>query len=152
MIGFIWNSRGLNRPDKLTRAGDLIRENHPDFISLYETKKENFTTAQLQVLDPQDRFTWNWLPATGTTGGILASVNGDIFDVISRTNFNFCISCVVKNKQNGDVWRFMSVYGTAYEEHKLEFITELHNAFAGWTEPTLVGDDFNLIRQASDKS
>lgn len=43
MIGFIWNSRGLNKPDKLFRAGELIREHHPDLVTFSETKKEDFS-------------------------------------------------------------------------------------------------------------
>ena len=53
MIGFIWNSRGLNRPDKLFRAGELIRDHHPDLIIFSETKKEDFSSLQLQTLDSQ---------------------------------------------------------------------------------------------------
>ena len=69
MIGLLWNSRGLNRPDKLFRAGDLIREQHPDFLSFSESKKSDFSYAHLQVLDSQNTFVWNWLPAVGTAGG-----------------------------------------------------------------------------------
>jgi hypothetical protein len=44
------------------------------------------------------------------------------------------------------------VYGSAYEEHKLEFINELHNVYACWSGPTLVGGDFNLIRERCEKN
>jgi hypothetical protein len=44
------------------------------------------------------------------------------------------------------------VYGSAYEDHKLTFINELHNIYASWNGPTLVGGDFNLIRESCEKS
>ena len=45
VVGLIWNNRGLNRPDKLLRTGDLTRDKRPDFICFSETKKEDFTSA-----------------------------------------------------------------------------------------------------------
>ena len=63
VVGFIWNSRGLNRDDKLSRVGDLFRDHRPDFIGLSETKKENFTPEQLKKLDPFEIYMWKWLPA-----------------------------------------------------------------------------------------
>jgi hypothetical protein len=47
---------------------DIIRETCPD---ISETKKEEFNFIQLQQLDPMGKYSWNWLPAKGTAGGIL---------------------------------------------------------------------------------
>ena len=69
VVGFIWNSRGLNRDDKLTRVHDLLHDHHSDFIGLSETKKVDFTPAQLKILDPFDIYEWKWLPANRTAGG-----------------------------------------------------------------------------------
>jgi hypothetical protein len=52
---------------------------------------------------------------------------------------SFSISCFVKNKSDGAVWRFISVYGCAYDEFKLDFINELHNILPLWDGPTLIG-------------
>jgi len=46
----------------------------------------------------------------------------------------------------------ITVYGSAYEEGKQEFINELHEILSEWDGPTLVGGDFNLIRTVSDKN
>jgi hypothetical protein len=43
VVGLIWNPRGLNRPDKLPRVHEVIRDSCPDFISFSESKKSNFT-------------------------------------------------------------------------------------------------------------
>jgi hypothetical protein len=37
------------------------------------------------------------------------------------------------------------VYGSPYEETKLEFIDELQLVMWNWEGPTLVGSDFNLV-------
>jgi endonuclease/exonuclease/phosphatase family metal-dependent hydrolase len=44
------------------------------------------------------------------------------------------------------------VYGSPCEEGKQAFIDELHSPMSNWQGPTLIGEDFNLVRFASDKS
>jgi hypothetical protein len=44
------------------------------------------------------------------------------------------------------------VYGSSYEEKKLEFNTELHSVMSDRQGPTLIGGDFNQVRSQSDKS
>jgi hypothetical protein len=44
------------------------------------------------------------------------------------------------------------VSGSAFDEHKLEFINELHKAYSCWSGPTLVGDDFYLIIESCEKN
>jgi hypothetical protein len=152
VVGLIWNTRGLNRPDKLPRVHELIRDTCPDLISFSESKKAEFSGAQIQSIDCYNVYTWNWLPAIGTAGGILVGVKEDSFEVISWEIFKYCVSVILSDIKNGSVWRFVSVYGSSYDEFKLEFINELHNVLACWDGPTLIGGDFNLIRESSEKS
>jgi hypothetical protein len=152
VVGLIWNPRGLNRPDKLPRVHELIRDSCPDFISFSESKKEEFTSSQLKDIDIYEAYVWNWLPAVGIAGGILMGVKECNFEIVSWDIFKFCISCIVKNKKDHSLWRFVSVYGSAYDEFKLEFINELHNIMPSWNGPTLVGGDFNLIREKKEKN
>jgi hypothetical protein len=72
--------------------------------------------------------------------------------VISWDIFKYCISCIVKNKKDHSIGGFISVYGSAYDEFKLEFINELQNSRPSWDGPTLLGGDFNLIRERKEKS
>jgi hypothetical protein len=88
------------------------------------------------------KYRWNWLPTKGTDGGILVGINNDLFDICRCVIHTFSVSILLKNKTDGVVWRFISVYGSAYDERKLEFINELHNTYASWNGPTLVGGDF----------
>ena len=138
VVAFIWNSRGMNRPDKLLRVHDLLREQCPDLISLYETKKTDFDYYQIRTLDPVGKYTWNWLPATGTAGGILVGVSLDLFEVLSWNINQYSVIVLIKNKSDSNIWRYISVYGTAYDEYKLDFINELHNVMASWVSPTAI--------------
>ena len=64
----------------------------------------------------------------------------------------FSIYYLLKNRIDGSIQRLISIYVSAYEELKLDFINELHNVLEGCSSPTLVGGDFNLIRDFSEKS
>ena len=94
--------------------------------------------------DTRRGFPWNWLPANNTAGGILVGVKEDKFDIVQCDIQSYCISCILKFKHNYTVWRLVSVYGSVYEEHKLDFINELHSVLAGWSGPTLVGETLIL--------
>jgi hypothetical protein len=50
------------------------------------------------------------------------------------------------------VWRMIVVYGSPYEETKVEFVEELRRVMSRWFDPTLVGGDFNLVRDQNEKS
>jgi hypothetical protein len=55
----------------------------------------------------------------GTAWGILVGVGDDMFEVISWEIHSYCVSCIIKNKKDKNVWRFVLVYGSAYDELKL---------------------------------
>ncbi|PNT77763.1 hypothetical protein BRADI_1g68462v3 [Brachypodium distachyon] len=144
----IWNVRGLNDPKKVKRVSELLRVHHLDVIALSETKKVDFSSSCLEALANFRDFAWKHLPAVGTAGGILLRINLDIFDVIRWDIGNFFVSCEIKNKNDGFAWKFVAIYGPAYDELKQQFIDELTSLCSSCSLPILVGGDFNLIRQA----
>jgi hypothetical protein len=66
-------------------------------------------------------------------------------------DFKYCVVLIVKNNSNKFTRRLIVVYGSPYEETKLEFIDELHLVMGNWEGPTLVGGDFNLVRTQKEK-
>jgi hypothetical protein len=79
------------------------------------------------------------LPAVGTAGGILVGVRDRSFEIISWEIFKYCVAVIIKDKKSHSIWRFVSIYGSSYEEFKLEFINECHNVMVGWDGATLIG-------------
>ncbi|XBH61752.1 hypothetical protein VPH35_116143 [Triticum aestivum] len=152
VVGLIWNGRGLNKPEKINAMGKLIRETHADLVGFSESKKESFSNAQIKSIDPNNDFTWNWMPAIGTAGGILVGIKQDDFKIISVDILQFSVACLIKDKKDGRVWRFITVYGAAYDNLKLEVINELHNTMEAWLGPTIIGGDFNLVRSSEEKN
>jgi exonuclease III len=78
-------------------------------------------------------------------------VNYDIFDVDIWDIRTFSISCVLVNKKDKMRSRICTVYGSAYEEKKQDFIDELQE-IRMHKKPLLIGGDFNLVRSQKDKS
>ena len=83
-------------------------------------------------------FAWNYLPTVGSAGGILVGVNLDLFEVIAWDIRKFSVSVVIKIRSMDKVVRITTVYGSAYEEGKQAFISELHELFINWDGPTQI--------------
>lgn len=138
-------------PRKLKESLNSLRVHSPAVIALSETKKMDFSPIFLETLVSFGDFTWQYLPANGTTGGILLGIDLNLFDPIRWNVGLFYVSCDIKNKVDGFSWKFVAVYGPAYENLKQQFLDEITSVCNACTLPILVGGDFNLIRQAKEK-
>ena len=81
MIVAMCNIRGLNKLGRLDYVKDLISNNNLDFVGLQEAKKANFHCSVLSYIS--SNLSWNYLPATGTAGGILLGFKTSKVEVIS---------------------------------------------------------------------
>ena len=150
MLGAFWNIRGLNKSGRLECLKDFIDTNKLDFVGIQETKKSSFHESFFAAMSHD--FSWNYLPAEGTAGGILVGFRTSRIEVLSWKLNNFSVSVSIRNSADNFCWRLIVVYGSAYEHNKQEFIDELHTVVDDWDGPTLVGGDFNLIRNIADKN
>lgn len=83
---------------------------------------------------------------------IFVGLNSRKFEALAWQSSKFCLSMMIKNSEDKLVWRFISVYGSLYDEGKPEFIKELHSLLENWDGPTLIGGDFNLVASVKEKS
>ena len=74
-----------------------------------------------------------------TAGGIIVGFRDDLFEVVSRSCFKYCVFVVVADKRENTIWQLVVVYGTPYYEFKMEFIAELHDIMDRCAVPTLFG-------------
>jgi hypothetical protein len=88
----------------------------------------------------------------GTARGILVGLKSTCFSLISWQEFQYARVALIKKITNSFIWRLAVVYGSPYEESKVEFIYELHLIMGLWGGPTLLGGDFNLVRSQKEKS
>jgi hypothetical protein len=95
---------------------------------------------------------WKHVPTEGTAGGILVGFKNKSIEVLSWQICKYCVSAIVRSIDNKFTWRLVVVYGLAYDDHKVDFLTELEMVMNTWQGPTLVGGDFNLVRTQNEKS
>ena len=83
---------------------------------------------------------------------MLMGINQEYFKVENIEDGDFHIKFVLKNKVDGFRWALLFVYGAVQEEHKEHFLSELARACTSYGDlPFLVGGDFNIIRNQSEK-
>jgi hypothetical protein len=70
----------------------------------------------------------------------LVELKSKAFEIVSWQNFKFCSTAIVTNVGDKVTWRFIVVYGCRYEDHKMEFLTELDPIMQKWQGPTLLGE------------
>jgi exonuclease III len=152
MKGMFWNSNGLRDQAKFRFLFDTTKENHLDFIAILETKRNDFTVAELAHFCANKGFTWNWSPTRGHSGGILLGVNSKNFDIQSVELGNFHVKVHMKNKIDNFEWALVAVYGAAQDEEKNIFPQELIQTCSVVSLPLMVGVDFNIIRSPREKN
>ncbi|GJN20279.1 hypothetical protein PR202_gb07636 [Eleusine coracana subsp. coracana] len=76
----------------------------------------------------------------------------DIFDVLDWYILDYLVCSKVKHKSTGYIFGCATVYGTASDEFKQQFINELHSFMSSSRDPIMIGGDFNLVRCQEDKN
>jgi exonuclease III len=66
MRGAIWNIRRLNKAGRIKCLNDFIMNSKLDFVEIQETKKADFPSNLLNLIDRG--MEWIVLPARGTAG------------------------------------------------------------------------------------
>lgn len=97
---------------------------------------------------------WN-IRGMGLPGRVTALINkanSDLFSLSNVVSLKFSVSVVLTNKVSGFAFKWIMVYGSAYESGKQDFLDELEKIMGAWNGPIMLGGDFNLVRSAADKS
>jgi exonuclease III len=152
MKGFYWNSRGLSDLAKFRYISDAVKEYNLDFIAVMETGKQDMSKTNLNRLSGGADFVWHCLPPKGRAGGILLGVNETVLDISMIVEGEFYIKFHLCNKLDKFKWILMAVYGPAQDNFKSAFLSELVRACKQNQLPTIIGGDFNIMRQSKEKN
>lgn len=152
MKGIIWNIRGMKDLEKLKHLRDIMKEHKVGFIGLQETMKQDFSVYFLKTLGQGREFIWDWIPASGRSGGILLGLDGEKFKMLAVRKCHFFLKATVENLEDKQEWDLMVVYGAAQKEHKEEFLRKLAQELNLQKKPLILGGDFNIIRRESEKN
>jgi exonuclease III len=122
MKEIFWNSNGLRDQAKFRFLFDAAKEHQLDFIAILETKRNDFTTAELTHFCANKNFSWNWSPTRGRAGGILLGINLEMFIVQNVVLGDFYVKIHLKNWMDNFEWGLVAVYGAAQKEEKNLFL------------------------------
>ena len=151
MKGLFWNSRGLSDLAKYRYISDVVKENNLDFIAVMETGKQDMSKSNLTRLSGGLDFIWHCLLPRGRSGGLLLGINTSVFDLSLIVEGEFFIKFHLSNKADHFKWILMAVYGPAQGDFKSAFLAALVRNCQHNHVPTLIGGDFNIIRNSEEK-
>jgi hypothetical protein len=117
MKGLFWNNRVLRDLAKYKFLYDTSCDIQLDFIALLE----NFSAVDLDHFCGGKDFLWHWTSPRRQSGGILLSVDLQLFDIGDITLGDFHIKFNIRNKEDGFEWVLIATYGAAQDELKKLF-------------------------------
>lgn len=88
----------------------------------------------------------------GLSGGILAGINKDYFDVLHIEKGAYFLRALVFDKSAKFHWNLVAVYGDAQADRKASFLAELARLYHDNPIPCLIGGDFNIIRNEKERN
>jgi exonuclease III len=125
----------------------------PNIVLLQETKMELISQGTIRNalgLDYQDNFIY--LPAFGSSGGIIIAANPLVMQIISDSSTSHTFSARVHDLRNNKTWTLTGVYGPQGNLERKMFIRELKQLSQSALPQWLIMGDFNLLYQESDKN
>ena len=152
MRGLFWNVRGIGQDIKRNFIRDTILEKQLDFVGLQETIKSDFTKNELHNLAGGRNFLREWIAPRGKSGGILVGINNDCFNVIQVEKGVYFVKIHLFDKVAKFSWNLVTVYGDAQKYGKAAFLAELSRFYQDNPQPCVIGGDFNLIKNSSEKN
>lgn len=130
----------------------IINVHSLEFVGLQETMRAKFSPAFLRKIDPGFLFSWEWLPSHGKSGGILCGVRSESFNILGVVKGRYIIQLNLFHVKKNLAIAVLVVYGSAHEEHKVEFLSELASFCNKISVPYVVRGDFNVLRHCEEKN
>ncbi|KAK1684683.1 hypothetical protein QYE76_045531 [Lolium multiflorum] len=123
-----------------------------DIVCLQETIKQDFSDQELRSLEVGEKFFWWWLPAKGQSGGMLLGFRDSVFEVGRVTLRRYFISTSILSRADRFKMEVVGVYGPADHAFSPHFLQEISDKVSSSEFPILMGGNFNLLRDATDKN
>lgn len=145
----------LGKLDRILKKGfvrECIVDKRLEFIGLQETIKSDFSPNELHNLSTGKNFLWEWIAPRGKSGGILVGVNNDSFDIVHVEKGEYFVRLLLFDKNTKFHWNLITVYGDAQTDGKASFLAELSRIYQDNPLPCVIGGDFNIIRNSSEKN
>ncbi|KAE8807126.1 ABC transporter G family member 37 [Hordeum vulgare] len=146
-----WNIRSFGHLGRRRQLVEYLCQEDIDIVGLQETIREDFSILELDGLS-HHHFSWQCLPASGQSGGILLGFQEDYFSVEDMDHGEFFLSVSIMDRRVNPSWEVIIVYGPTDHGRFTDFLAELRNKAKRSTTPVVIMGDFNLIQGGSDKN
>jgi hypothetical protein len=146
------NSNRFKDPKNHIFISDLTREQDLCFIAISETGRKGFSDSVLRNLCAGRNFLCHCKELRGRSGGILLGIDLDTFDIGAIGEGDFYVKFHLCNKDISFKWALVAIYDPAQANLKEWFLTEMVHLCSHEQLPILVGADFNMLRNPSDKN
>jgi hypothetical protein len=105
------NRRGLKDLAKHLHIAKSIKEHALDFVAIFETGKQNYSTSFLNRHSGGEDFAWISRPPRGCSGSFLVGVRTLTMEILDNSGGDFHIKLHIRNKSDNFIWGLVSVYG-----------------------------------------
>ncbi|XP_076928241.1 uncharacterized protein LOC143605053 [Bidens hawaiensis] len=145
------NIRGLGSEVKGTWIRKLSNANEIGFIMLQETQFASLEGMDLGRFWGKGCFEFDWVGATGRSGGLLSIWDPKRFSVsrIEKHHFYLCIHGTLKD--DGKAFPVVNVYAPQKLRDKRALWAELESIIFQNHSFWVVGGDFNCVRERSER-
>lgn len=122
-----WNVRGLNwRPKRLAIRETLFLEK-PDVSFVQETKLSHIDDTMKKEICGRRLDRYEYVPATGTRGGMLIAWRSNRFQQQSVTHNQYCLTVELRDMMLDQQFQCTTVYGPSSPTGRDDFFIELQN-------------------------
>jgi hypothetical protein len=115
-----------------------IIKQHIDIVCLQETKVDTFSNRMFLSISTPFK-SWYFIPAIGSSRGILLGLNNVILDVLSIKMGCFSITVLLRNKWDNFQWALTTLYGPVLLSRKSDFWIELYSLGLWCTGAWVIG-------------
>ncbi|XP_057452041.1 uncharacterized protein LOC130743833 [Lotus japonicus] len=145
-----WSVRGLGGVEKRRSVKDVIRRCNPEVIILQETKLDNSRLKEIQSFSKSLNCKFDFIPATGSTGGLLTLWKGNILTVEHVIKEERFLGLIMR--LGNEILLLGNAYGPNLDAEKENFFSTLSNKLRNFNCCLLVGGDFNSILSIGERS
>lgn len=147
-----WNVRGVGKSHRRKLVANHVLQEDLDVVAIQETIKLDFEDGELKEMAGNKAMAWHWIPANGHLGGLAVGVNTDMCEIEDTKYLQYSLWVLIRNRLSNFRYWVVDIYGPAQHEYSEDFILELTNTCSLENLPMVLGGDFNLIRNNSERN
>lgn len=120
-----WNVKGLGDAEKCLLVKDAILASRPDVVCLQETKLQVVDARKVASFLPSNLRTALFMPACGTSGGLMVAWDENVLSGVEFLKNQFCISVGISSVTSSCSFTLTTVYAPCEDSTRPAFFQVL---------------------------